>query len=332
LWGEDARGTVVSPRVRAAHVLGSWVHGGDLWICSDCIDAGWHSCDGCGELCRDQDGDCCEAELDADDLDGVHSYGFKPSPVFHGTGPAFYGVELELEAANGDLSGIVGALRSFDPSESLHYCKDDSSLCDGVELVTHPRSLESWQSWGSELARLLHAASAEGAAAWTRSRCGLHVHMSRAGFDGAAHLARLAYLVAQNETGLKAFAGRSSSYASWDSLKSGGAVKKARESWRAGHSDALNLSPTATVELRIFRPSLAAGRVLAAVELCDALRVYTRDLRARDIALGAAAWDRFSLWLLGQGETYRHAAHVLRGGRFRVSADLAGSFVLGGVG
>jgi hypothetical protein len=267
----------------------------------------------------------------------IHSYSYRPD--FHfttGEGEAlrfgadgfpFMGFELELETPHGDRAEALDMLRDLDPDEEVRYCKSDGSLdSTGFEVVFHPRTLRAWHDFGDDLASMLTSLSGVGARGWLRHRCGLHVHLSRDAFGSRSHLGRYAYLVAQNRAGLVDFAGREADYASFDQLRSGGAVRKAAGKAFGYHSDALNLGGHETVELRIFRPSLAVGRVLAALELTTALWDYSGRLSAHDLALGAGAWDRIAGFIL-EHDDYCNAGHLLRGGRFDVSRTVSGSLL-----
>jgi hypothetical protein len=104
-------------------------------ICPDCRQ-GWYSqcpiCDGwnrdgddCGTYdCTDDEED--EEEEDDDDSGGLlHDYDYKPRPVFHGTGPVFLGVEIELETPSNRRECAAIA---EDFLGDLGYLKDDGSL------------------------------------------------------------------------------------------------------------------------------------------------------------------------------------------------------------
>src|SRR6188768_1102070 len=85
-------------------------------------------------VCEDCDCDPCECRDE-----GLESYGFKPTPLFHGDGPLFMGLELEVEMGGRSSRGdAVTAVH--DALGDLVYCKEDSSLNTGFEIVTHPMS------------------------------------------------------------------------------------------------------------------------------------------------------------------------------------------------
>jgi hypothetical protein len=74
------------------------------------------------------------------------------------------------------------------------------------------------------------------------------------------------------------------------------------------HSAAVNWSPGSTVEVRIFRPALDHGRVVACVELVAAANEFTRTVGTKDMLSltqsakdGSALWARFVAFLYENG-------------------------------
>lgn len=115
----------------------------------------------------------------------VKKYGYKPTPRFEtlvrGTAPRLYiGVELELNArpADSGVSPAARVSRLWQDTRFRHkswYPKQDSSLTDyGVELVSHPRTLEAWRRYGpSDLAAIRDHFYAPS------NGYGLHAHVGR---------------------------------------------------------------------------------------------------------------------------------------------------------
>jgi len=322
------------------------------WVCVDCRDNNYTYCEGCDQYLLDYCG--CDVEDDYEEDCGIiYSYSYKPDPVFWPIQPrysvhqvgrsfsffndasrgrildenerlldrsrlAYFGIELEVEAREGDRLELAEMMSTaFD--SSVLYLKEDGSLSRGFEIVTHPRSLDSWQQFAPSFGAALSRLGAAGARAWSESSCGLHVHVSRVAFSGPSHVSRFALLYARNETGFVNVARRSSGYASFSSLRGGaGVVTKCARSEYASHSDAVNLGWPQTVEVRIWRPSLAVGRVLASVEFVHASMQYTRGLNSRDVVAGALEWDEFARYVRDNAATYPHAVRVLDGGTFEM--------------
>ncbi len=278
-------------------------------FCDECV----RECANCGTWYSINDGaydDHAEVCYRYDDGDGLESYGFKPSPSFAsvdesgalvvrdfpGVGSvAFFGVEVETEGAG---SSVVPILEGVTGSQSGRwYAKEDGSLNEsGAELVSHPATLAWWQSCLFDVEALFRDLRWAGARSWGREDCGLHVHVGRDAFTGSAHLARFGLLFDRNRESVQRVARRASSWARFHDGE--GMVGKAKGEYPSDHYDAVNVRAQSgrTVEVRVFRPSLRAGRVVAAVELVAAAVDYTRALTAHDIYRGALDWGRFDRW------------------------------------
>ena len=150
-------------------------------VCTDCVERYTTTCDRCGETIWSDDsyGDeytnlcsscyhdhyvrccCCDILLHEDDvfnLDGydycsdcyhdevdknrsIHDYGYKPEPIFYGESNRYFGVELEVDGAGKDSDNADDILAIANKDDVHVYIKGDGSLDDGLEIVTHPMSL-----------------------------------------------------------------------------------------------------------------------------------------------------------------------------------------------
>ena len=189
---------------------------GDI-VCTDCIENHTTTCDRCGRIIWTSDsyGDdyttlcsccyhnhytrcsCCDTLLHEDDayhLDGydycsdcyhdevdkcrsIHDYGYKPEPIFYGDSQRYFGVELEIDGAGKDSDNADEILAVANKDEEHIYIKGDGSLDDGLEIVTHPMSLEYHKNycWND----ILNKAVSLGYRSHQTSTCGLHIHVNR---------------------------------------------------------------------------------------------------------------------------------------------------------
>jgi len=324
-------------------------------ICSICIQGSAFWCGHCDTYHFDTDGcdcDCNDHHVeDSSSRRIIHDYGYRPEFRFYDEGEisskarpgvAYLGLELELEFPNGDERGGAVAVHDHDPDEARLWLTHDGSLEDGFEVTSQPMTLKAWRAWGDPFAAVLGTLSESGGRAWSRRSAGIHVHLSRSAFANSAHLARFLLLFSTNEPAVVAFAGRRSSFASFEGLreerryrwtdggqwvKGGAVVAKAAKGERrcsSNHSDAINLSNSETIEVRVFRSSLAVGRVFANLELIDAALNYTRGLTYQQVTTGALEWSRFRSWVEGWGG-YPYLVHCLSGNSFQVGT-MSGTF------
>jgi hypothetical protein len=272
--------------------------------------------------------------------DYIHDYGYRPDPCFlsdDGTQsyyveyiddrrdvtPLYMGMELEVEEVNDDslhdgAEFVVSQLNKR--GLELVYLKEDGSLDHGFEIVSHPATLGfymnhfKWEAIGG-LRQM-------GYKAWNARTCGLHIHLSRSAFASDRHLAVFIMFLYRNSEDMVKFAGRSSTYAKWEKtallnayyewdqerLRSRELIPKFVKNRRRNDDryTAVNLQSRNTIELRFFRPSLRPETVIAALQMCDAVHQYTRDLTQRDMTLNSGLDIRsFRSWLNGKDDRYK---------------------------
>jgi hypothetical protein len=298
----------------------SWFN--DTLYCQNCIDSSVYECDECGEQYWDGTGhDCSEDE----DNGSIHSYSYRPSPYFFGEGQYHLGFELEVEARNN--SRYEGAEIAQDALGSHAYMKDDGSLSDGFEIVTHPHTLSDYQTafnW-----EFMPRLKREGFRSWNTDTCGLHVHVSRTAFGEGninwntptnqrdqlilrrqAHELRFMKLIYDNQRQVERIAGRSgNSYATFqDKGKLVSKLKHGNQS--SGRYSAINTENDATLEVRVFKGSLRKERVLSALEFVAASVEYTRDLKVTS-KNQALSWLCFTAYVAENLETYPNLALIM---------------------
>lgn len=294
---------------------------GDTY-CATCYDDNVVECYNCEEyIWRYSDHDCGD---DEDSL--IHSYSYRPSPYFFGKGKYHFGFELEVEARN--RSRYEGARLVSDDLGGRVYCKDDGSLNDGFEIVTHPHTLETYHNefnW-----QFLEKLKSEGYRSWNTSTCGLHVHVSRSAFGYAdpwqysiteserskrilsrqAHELRFMKLIYDNQRQVERLAGRSgNSYATFQDK--GKLVRKIKYGEQQnGRYSAINTENDNTIEVRVFKGSLRKERVLSAIEFVQACVEYTRDIKVTT-KNHALSWLKFTGYISNNIEQYPNLVTIM---------------------
>lgn len=293
------------------------------YVCRWCQDNEYY-CDDCGEwfMTREDHDEDYDHDSSYDDDDGgssyVMSYSYKPSPIFHGKSDKnlFFGLELEVEYRRNDHDGYNdGAAmvhNHFNDGANRVYLKHDGSLQNGFEIVTHPHTLEKFQGldW-SILSRMTEA----GWRSWDTNRCGIHVHVSREAFEQSydgqrdTHQIKFIKLIYDNRQHVQRLAGRRSSWAKFDDK--GKIVRKVKNKWQSdGRYSAVNVEPSATIEVRVFKGSLRKERVLACIEFVHAAVEYTRDLPVV-YTESPFAWTSFMTYVFNNRKTYPNLMVIL---------------------
>ena len=232
----------------------------------------------------------------------VRSYGYKPDPIFYGIAPYYLGVELEIEAKDSERYAD-GAEYLYNTIGDQAYLKFDGSLDTGIEIVTHPLSLE-WHQKNFPWKQILEKVQRMKFRSWNTQNCGLHIHVCKPNaYKDEQHRIRFMKLVYDNESQMSLLAGRTSSdYASFhDKGKIIPKVKWGDQS--TGRYSAINVENGNTDEIRIFRGSLRPERVLSAIELVHASIEYTRNMKIvpKNKPL---SWIRFAAYVSEHDETY----------------------------
>ena len=276
-------------------------------ICESCAQSGdYVRCENCEEWFRvddmeydEEDDDYyCPDCMDSRKRRSIKSYGYKPDPIFKaGTHDKFYtdesikellfGVELEIDKGNdpgGCATDIINATEDV-------YCKHDGSLRDGVEIVTHPCTLEyHMKSLGWE--KISKIAESYGFKSQNADTCGLHVHVGRnqmgKDYDEQDETAAKIVLLADRHwDSIFEFSRRKSYYAerwasrpniNYDSVRYGESLKDAAlNTVHAGRYQTINLENENTVEFRIFNGTLKVSTIYATLQLVSNLVTYAKE-------------------------------------------------------
>jgi len=298
-------------------------------VCTECVEQHTTTCDRCGTIIWTSEsyGDdyttlcshcyhnhytrcsCCDALLHEDDayhLDGydycsdcyhdevdknrsIHDYGYKPEPIFYGDSQRYFGVELEIDGAGKDSENADELLVIANREQEHIYIKGDGSLDDGMELVTHPMTMEYHMNdmcWED----IMHKAISLGYRSHQTSTCGLHIHVNRDSL-GENHeeqdevISRILYFVEHHWNELLKFSRRSEySMNRWAARygyeHSPKAILDKAKKGNNGRYAAINLMNYTTIEFRLFRGTLKYNTLIAALQLvnhiCD-MAVYNSD-------------------------------------------------------
>lgn len=304
-------------------------HTGDNYYVSDSNNSYCENCIGNASYCEDCDeyyANGCD-DHDGDDSRVIHDYSYRPDTIFHTTNKEerlFFGIEIEVEAgrSRSESAEYANRLEELD----LAYLKSDGSLNCGFEIVTHPMTHDFYKNEAKELwdtLEVLRSRSDIKVKAWDASTAGLHIHISRTGFNGGSHMHRFLRLVYDNQTLYEAVAGRSSSrWAKFDDAEQGSYEGERDEdgnrTWTtrrnlksklddARNSDrysAVNTQNHATLEMRIFRSSVNSNTVKSFIDLAHASVEYTRRLSVRDVREGALSANNFMRYMRDNDALY----------------------------
>ncbi len=307
-------------------------------LCSDCIDNLTSLCDHCGERIWNDDsyGDeyttlcshcynnhytrCsnCDAVIHLDNvynLDGydycrecydeennkcrsIHDYNYKPEPIFYGGSDRYFGVELEIDGAGND-DYAEELLEIANISDEHIYIKSDGSLDDGMEIVSHPMTLDFHKGFCWE--DIMRKAISLGYRSHQTGTCGLHIHVNRDCLgedrdDQEMVIGKILYFVEHHWNEMLKFSRRSeytmnrwaARYGYENSPK---AILDKAKKGNNGRYAAVNLMNYSTIEFRLFRGTLKYSTFIATLELVNA--IIETALYYSDDELHKLSWSEF---------------------------------------
>ena len=258
----------------------------DDYHCRSCHYDIFTNCSNCDEeiyqddACEhDDDTYCCDCLPNPRNCDCLHSWNYKPSAKFYGNTlekpytNLFLGIELECD--KGEDFEIVDDL-SVNPEL---YCKEDGSLNDGFEVVSHPMTLGYHQrfNWNGILKQIKHS----GFRSYNTQTCGLHVHVSRRVLTPSQEV-KLAMLVYTNPEFFQKLAQRENSYGKFKKLNS---MNETIEGTKFNNDrfEAINFQNSQTIEFRMFKGTLKHSTFMASIELVHALVSFVTTVKTSDI-------------------------------------------------
>ena len=253
----------------------------DRYVCETCYCNNYFTCESCGEVYHvDYYGDngcCLICSQDLENSDGLYNYDYKPDPVFYGDGDLFFGIELEIESEGNNIYDAVQSLPDF------VYAKADSSINDGLEVVSHPLSWQWLQENKNQWDKVLNLRN-DGFLSYKTDTCGMHIHLSKKAFS-TLHLYKFLKMFFENQEFITIISRRRASaleeYASLQSDES--IVYKAKIKNNTERYTAVNLQNDESVEVRIFRGTLSPIGFWRNVEFCKAIYEFTKIASIKDI-------------------------------------------------
>jgi len=278
----------------------------DYTLCEACYDHYYDRCECCGRIIHRDDsytyGDDIYCETCYRQKQGsINDYSYKPEPIFYGNRGRFLGVELEIDGGGEIGSNATALLEIANRLDEHMYCKHDGSLDDGLEMVTHPMTLDYHKSdmpWGEVLAK----AKELGDVSHQAGTCGLHVHVNRSSFgttlaERDACIARVLYFFEKHWEELLKFSRRTQRqldrWAARYGLKEHpkDILSEAKGGQRYNRYTCVNLTNDETIEFRMFRGTLKLNTLIATLQLVD--RVCDVAVSLSDDQLKDMSWTTF---------------------------------------
>lgn len=310
----------------------------DEVICSDCIDRYYVRCNECGDYIFDSDNcgdddtvlceycydnhytrcECCDRLVYNNDAYSIgeyyyceecyenkkaniiKAYSYKPDPIFYGSSDErHFGIELEVDNGGNDEDNAEEILDIANYRHERIYIKNDSSIDDGFEIVTHPMTLDYHMNempWEDVIHNAVHL----GYRSHQTRTCGLHIHVSRNSFGDTYEqqenvISRILYFVEFHWNELVKFSRRTEYSLNRWAARHGyektpkEILDKAKCSYN--RYTAVNLNNHNTIEFRIFRGTLKYNTLIATLQLVN--RICDISCNVTDNEISSLSWSDF---------------------------------------
>lgn len=291
--------------------------------CSDCFYEYYSYCAGCDEIisqdyamydentgnsfCESCYSEHCENEH-------IHSYEYKPDPDFkfsrskekRQNTTLYFGLELEVENKQEKMQNDEMAESVTDYIDA--YCKEDGSLDNGFEIVTHPFSWQWYKDEKDNFSNLLDELSSNGFSSFDAETCGIHIHLSKRSFS-TLHLFKFLKMFYDNDNYplIKGISQRTFNSsrggcqwgASPESVDTKDQIDIAKKKDSPTRYTAVNLENTDTVEVRIFRGTLNRGSFHKNIEFVKAMFDFTLN-----VSIATCNWKHFADYIKENFLTY----------------------------
>jgi len=264
--------------------------------CESCEDHCWddnmHRDEGCS-YCSDCFSDIEREREEEERMSGpILDYCCKPTPEFQkvrgetatgASAPAFFGLELEVESGESsrDMEDMAESIK-----DDHVFCKYDSSLSNGFEIVTHPMS-EAWiKKNRNKLKDMLKNLKTNGYKSYQTTTCGIHIHISKDSFT-TNHLYRFMKFFYHNPGLILVMSQRKSDmlnqWAALGTYDDNQMMRMANKKFRSNNRyTAVNLTRH-TAEVRIFRGTLHDVSFFKNLEFLASLHRFTRTHNAASV-------------------------------------------------
>lgn len=277
------------------------------WLCQDCFEDYYRRCESCNRIIHDNDVnwhydlpycDRCYDEIDSDDE--IEEYSYKPTPLFRGDGKRYLGVELEIDEGGKDNDNAY-RLKNIGNSQLENiYIKSDGSLNEGLEIVSHPMTLDYHMN-EMEWERVMKEAVNLGYRSHQTSTCGLHIHVNRNAFgDNQSEqeevISKILFFVEKNWNEIFKFSRRNSyNMNRWSARygfeKTGKEILDKAKNSSNGRYVAVNLNNYHTIEFRLFRGTLKHNTFIATLQMVN--KICDVAISMSESEIDEMSWSEF---------------------------------------
>jgi hypothetical protein len=295
--------------------------------CSDCYSDMFTYCDDCGcDLYRDDayntdDGTYCESCYNDRTPRLLHEYGYSPELTFldinskeynDSNDTLYMGIELEVDNGN-DANSFLENNESFFEDLPVYFCHDGSLNEEGIEMITHPCTLEYHIS-KIPYHEIFKTFASEDYRSHDTDTCGLHCHINRS-YLGKTYdecdinIAKILIFYERSWDKIIKFSRRTpSQYNHWCkryamSTDNDDQIKELLETAKsADRYYAVNLSNYTTIEFRVFRGTLNINTFMATLQFVESVIQFIKTIPINNHH--RINWDEYKTYISNESEKY----------------------------
>ena len=224
----------------------------------------------------------------------------------------YMGIELELEKYHGSDDTITNITEKLNTivkklKNNVFYYKNDSSIQYGVEMVSHPLTLQYVHN-KLNLERIFNVIKELGLK--DNDSCGLHIHLNKS-FFSKKELYKLRLFFSKNQNKIIKLSRRSAhKIDQWCKYEKSYKIKTflndkkingemSKNEATRGYACAIFCNNPKTVEFRAFASTTNYKTFLATLQFCDALAHYLKSISIVFIS-EKNSWSYFVKWCKNQ--------------------------------
>ena len=275
--------------------------------CDYCFNERYGSCESCGDtyyledLVYNEDSGCsyCE-DCNSPRNTVIHRWNYSPGQfkmykLIH-ENTLFMGTEIEIQT-NGRLGDQVGDIRDkFDKKcPGVFYFKEDGSVSNGFEIVSHPFTLQ-YAHKNIPFKELLQYVKNKGFTSYRSGNCGIHVHLSRSFFT-STEIRKLRMFFDSAHYYIHVFSARGDRTDYCRRVNYKVDAYKSKNDYQEGRYHSLNINTgKSTVEIRVFRGTTNYRRFAACLQFSDAVGHFMKAVSFMALR-DDKCWGTFCHWL-----------------------------------
>ena len=280
---------------------------GNCFYCADCFNESYFYCSECGDAYSYDEGRpygcnnyCVYCYRGGSD--SVNSYDYEPRWEFygkHGKGVPTFGVETEINT-NREWDDCVERINEYGPT-NFFYFMEDGSVSNGFEIATMPFTLD-WMHKHQNSWNGLFDLRKIGCTSYNARECGTHIHVGKNTFHGRLHQLKFARFFYRNPEFTTEISRRGNGgLDEWATLHEGNLTSTLKNNYGGHKYRAVNVSPSRTIEVRIFRGTLSPIGYFSNVEMVDSVFQFTARNGLRDLTL-----DKYIPFVYNNKKIYPH--------------------------